>query len=55
MKTYKYNVDIISKTYENTLPDFLNNMGKDGWRVVNVILDDRKIQWVVIFEKEEES
>lgn len=53
MKTYKYNVEVISQKLINDLPYLLNNMGKDGWKFVSLTQDANTRQWMIIYEKEE--
>ena len=55
MKTYKYNVEVVSQTFINVneFPKILNNMGKDGWRVISIVVDNRTLKWTIVYEKEE--
>jgi len=56
MKTYKYTVE--SYFNYNELPHNLNNMGKQGWRVVSIIHNtDRSsgTEISVVYEKEKEE
>jgi hypothetical protein len=51
MKTYKYTVESYADL--NRLPLFLNNMGKQGWRVVSII--QQNPETTVVYEMEEEE